>query len=408
MCYNAVTALKRGKKETNMYKVKTLNNISDSCLEILNEKDYEVSDSIKNPDAIFVRASDMHGYPFNKELKCIGRAGIGVNTIPLDECSEKGIAVFNTPGGNANGVKELFLFGISMAGRDIFNAMKWVYSYDDSEGPVEARMEKIKKQFAGPEYEGKTLGVIGTGNVGSAVANIALSLGMHVYGYDPYLSVDAAWHVSRHVNRVDNLDELLKRSDFITLHVPLKSDTRHLINRESIAKMKDGVRIINYARDAVVDEDAIIEALNSGKVAKYVADFPTRRLIETENVILTPHLGGTTYESEANCARMAAQEINEYLRYGNIRNSVNLPNVTLERSGKARICVIHKNLPGVLAQITAVLSDDGINIENMTNKSLGEYAYSLFDVNSDVDEHNTLRLNEVRGMIRVRVIQWEK
>jgi D-3-phosphoglycerate dehydrogenase len=350
----------------------------------------------------------MHGYPFNKELKCIGRAGIGVNTIPLDECSEKGIAVFNTPGGNANGVKELFLFGISMAGRDIFNAMKWVYSYDDSEGPVEARMEKIKKQFAGPEYEGKTLGVIGTGNVGSAVANIALSLGMHVYGYDPYLSVDAAWHVSRHVNRVDNLDELLKRSDFITLHVPLKSDTRHLINRESIAKMKDGVRIINYARDAVVDEDAIIEALNSGKVAKYVADFPTRRLIETENVILTPHLGGTTYESEANCARMAAQEINEYLRYGNIRNSVNLPNVTLERSGKARICVIHKNLPGVLAQITAVLSDDGINIENMTNKSLGEYAYSLFDVNSDVDEHNTLRLNEVRGMIRVRVIQWEK
>ena len=390
-----------------MYKVKTLNNISDSCLEILKPQEFTVGDDVKNPDAIFVRASDMHNYPFNKELKCIGRAGIGVNTIPLDECSEKGIVVFNTPGGNANGVKELFLFGISMAGRDIFNAMKWVYTYDDSEGPVEQRMEKIKKQFAGPEYEGKTLGVVGTGNVGSAVANIALSLGMKVLGYDPYLSVDAAWHVSRHVDRVDTLDELLRNSDFITLHVPLKADTRYMINADAISKMKDGVRIINYARDAVVEEDAIIDGLNSGKIAKFVSDFPTRRLIETENVILTPHLGGTTYESEANCARMAAQEINDYLRFGNIKNSVNLPTVILERSGKARICLIHKNLPGVLAAITAVLSEDGINIENMTNKSSGEYAYSLFDVNSEVDEHNIRELNEVRGMVRVRIIKWD-
>ncbi|MBR3349628.1 MAG: phosphoglycerate dehydrogenase [Solobacterium sp.] len=390
-----------------MYKVKTLNNISESCRDVLKEDDYVVGDDVARPDAIFVRASDMHGYPFNKELKCIGRAGIGVNTIPLDECSEKGIVVFNTPGGNANGVKELFLFAISMAGRDIFNAVKWVYSYDDSEGPIEKRMEKIKKQFAGPEYAGKTLGVIGTGNVGSAVANIALSLGMKVYGYDPYLSVDAAWRISRHVFRVDSLDDLLKHSDFITLHVPLKADTRHMINREAIAKMKNGVRIINYARDAVVDEDAIIEGLKSGKVAKFVSDFPTRRLIETENVILTPHLGGTTYESEANCARMAAMEIDDYLRYGNIKNSVNMPTVVLERSGKARICLIHKNIPGVLAAITAVLSEDGINVENMTNKSLGDYAYSLFDVNSEVDEHNVRELNEVRGMVRVRIIKWD-
>ncbi|MDO4414814.1 MAG: phosphoglycerate dehydrogenase [Erysipelotrichaceae bacterium] len=391
-----------------MYKVKTLNNISDSCKDVLTSADYIVGDDVQRPDAIFVRASDMHGYPFNKELKCIGRAGIGVNTIPLDECSEKGIVVFNTPGGNANGVKELFLFAMSMAGRDIFNAMKWVYTYDDSEGPVEARMEKIKKQFAGPEYAGKTLGVIGTGNVGSAVANIALSLGMKVYGYDPYLSVDAAWRISRHVFRVSSLDDLLKYSDFITLHVPLKGDTRHLINREAIAKMKNGVRIINYARDAVVDEDAIIEGLESGKVAKFVSDFPTRRLINTENVVLTPHLGGTTYESEANCARMAAMEIDDYLRYGNIKNSVNMPTVILERSGKARICLIHKNLPGVLAAITAVLSEDGINIENMTNKSLGDYAYSLFDVNSEVDEHNIRELNEVKGMVRVRIIKWDE
>lgn len=390
-----------------MYKVKTLNNISDSCKDVLTSADYIVGDDVQRPDAIFVRASDMHGYPFNKELKCIGRAGIGVNTIPLEECSEKGIVVFNTPGGNANGVKELFLFAMSMAGRDIFNAMKWVYTYDDSEGPVESRMEKIKKQFAGPEYAGKTLGVIGTGNVGSAVANIALSLGMKVYGYDPYLSVDAAWRISRHVFRVSSLDDLLKYSDFITLHVPLKADTRHLINREAIAKMKNGVRIINYARDAVVDEDAIIEGLESGKVAKFVSDFPTRRLINTENVVLTPHLGGTTYESEANCARMAAMEIDDYLRYGNIKNSVNMPTVVLERSGKARICLIHKNLPGVLAAITAVLSEDGINIENMTNKSLGDYAYSLFDVNSEVDEHNIRELNEVKGMVRVRIIKWD-
>ena len=396
------------RRQTIMYRVKTLNNISDSCREILHPDAYTVGDNVSFPDAIFVRASDMHGYPFNKELKCIGRAGIGVNTIPLAECSEKGIVVFNTPGGNANGVKELFLFGMSMASRDIFGALKWVYNYDDSEGPIEQRMEKIKKQFAGPEYAGKTLGVIGTGNVGSAVANIALSLGMKVYGYDPYLSVDAAWHVSRHVFRVDSLDDLLRYSDYITLHVPLKEDTRHMIDAKAIEKMKNGVRIINYARDAVVDEDAIIDGLKSGKIARFVSDFPTRRLIETENVVLTPHLGGTTYESESNCARMAAQEIDEYLRYGNIKNSVNMPAVVLERSGKARICLIHKNLPGVLAAITAVLSEDGINIENMTNKSFGEYAYSLFDVNSDVDENNVRELNEVRGMIRVRIIQWDK
>ena len=391
-----------------MYKVKTLNNISESCREIMNPKDYVVGDDIQRPDAIFVRASDMHSYQFNTELKCIGRAGIGVNTIPLKECSEKGIVVFNTPGGNANGVKELFLFGLSMAGRDIFSAMQWVYSYDDSEGPIEERMEKIKKQFAGPEYAGKTLGVIGTGNVGSAVANIALSLDMKVYGYDPYLSVDAAWKVSRHVFRVDNLDDLIRHSDYITLHVPLKEDTRHMINRDTIAKMKNGVRIINYARDAVVDDDAIIEGLNSGKIAKFVSDFPTRKLIETKNVILTPHLGGTTYESESNCARMAAQEIDEYLRYGNIRNSVNMPQVILERTGRARICLIHRNNPGLLAAITSVLSQDEINIENMTNKSMGEYAYSLFDVNSEIDEHNIRELNEIKGMIRVRVIKWEK
>ena len=388
-----------------MYKIRTLNNISDSCREILRSDEYIIGDNVSDPDAIFVRATDMHDYPFNPELLCIGRAGIGVNTIPYKECIEKGIAVFNTPGGNANGVKELFLFGLTMAGRDIFDAMKWVYTYDDSEGPVEERMEKIKKQFAGPEFAGKTLGVIGTGNVGSIVANAGLACDMKVYGYDPYLSVESAWKISRRVFRVNDLNDLLKYSDFITLHVPLKEDTYHMIDAEAIARMKNGVRIINYARADVVDEDAIIDALNSGKVARYVSDFPTRRLIETKNAILTPHLGGTTVEAESNCAMMAAREIDDYLRNGNVKNSVNLPDLTMERSGEARICLIHRNLPGILAAIMPVFAKDRINVENMTNKSRGDIAYSVFDVNSDVDETAVKELEDIEGMLRVRVLE---
>lgn len=388
-----------------MYRIRTLNNISPSCREILKEPYYEISDSEPNPDALFVRASDLHDYAFNPELKCIGRAGIGINTIPLDECTEKGIVVFNTPGGNANGVKELFVFALSMASRDIFDGMKWVYSYDGSEGPIEERMEKIKKQFAGPEYAGKVLGVIGTGNVGSLVANIALELNMEVLAYDPYLSVDAAWKISRHVQRVASLYELLKQCDYLTLHVPLNEETRGMINDKTIAVMKNGVRIINYARGPVVDEDAIIHALNTGKVARYVADFPTERLVHTKNVILTPHLGGTTIEAESNCARMAAMEIDEYLRNGNIRNSVNMPNVYLERSGKARICVIHRNVPGMLSRIMPVFAKDRINIENMSNKSVGAIAYSVFDINSAIDDTILQEISDLDDVIRVRGLE---
>lgn len=385
-----------------MYRIRTLNNISPSCHEILSAPDYELSDSEQNPDALFVRASDLHGYPFNPELKCIGRAGIGVNTIPLEECTSKGIVVFNTPGGNANGVKELFVFALGMASRDIFDGMKWVYSYDGSEGPIETRMEKIKKQFAGPEYAGKVLGVIGTGNVGSLVANIALDLNMEVLAYDPYLSVDAAWKVSRHVQRISSLDELLKQCDYLTLHVPLNEETRGLINDKTISVMKNGVRIINYARGEVVDEDAIIRALESGKVARYVADFPTERLVHTKNVILTPHLGGTTIEAESNCAKMAAKEMDDYLRNGNIRNSVNMPNVYLERNGESRVCVIHKNVPGMLTKIMTVFSRDQINIENMSNKSRGEIAYSVFDVNAKISKEILHEITEIDNVIRVR------
>ncbi len=387
-----------------MFKVKTLNHISPSCKEIMTPDSYEIADDMANPDAIFVRATDMHNYEFNPALRCIARAGIGVNSIPLKRCSEAGIVVFNTPGGNANAVKELFLFALSMASRDLMGGMRWIYNYDNPDLPVEVAMEKIKKQFAGPEYYRKTLGVIGTGNVGSLVANIALDLGMKVYAYDPYLSVNAAWRVSRHVQRVENLDTLLKNCDYITIHTPLTDETRNMINAERISKMKDGVRIINYARGEVVDQDAIIDALHSGKVARFVADFPTARLCKEPNAILTPHLGGTTIEAEANCALMAAEEMDDYLRNGNIKNSVNMPDISMDRSGIARICIIHRNLPGMLTTLLPIFAKDQVNIENMTNKSRGEYAYSVFDINTAVDETVVNELQTIEGVLRVRVI----
>ena len=387
-----------------MYKVKTLNHVSPVCMNVMTPDSYEISDTMADPDAIFVRATDMHNYEFNPALRCIARAGIGVNSIPLQRCSEAGIVVFNTPGGNANAVKELFLFGLGMASRNLMGGMRWVYNYDDPDVPVEVAMEKIKKQFAGPEYYKKSIGVIGTGNVGSLVANIALDLGMKVYAYDPYLSVNAAWRVSSHVERVNNLDTLLKNSDFITLHTPLTDETRSMINAEKIAKMKDGVRIINYARGEVVDEDAIIDALHSGKVARFVADFPTARLVKEPNAILTPHLGGTTVEAEANCALMAAEEMDDYLRNGNIKNSVNMPDLVLDRTGIVRICIIHRNLPGMLTTLLPIFAKDQVNIENMTNKSRGEYAYSVFDLNTQVDEKVVEELKAVEGVLRVRVL----
>ncbi len=387
-----------------MFKVKTLNHISPVCMQVMTPERYEISDTMEDPDAIFVRATNMHNYEFNPSLRCIARAGIGVNSIPLQRCSEAGIVVFNTPGGNANAVKELFLFGLGMASRDLMAGMRWVYNYNDPDVPVEVAMEKIKKQFAGPEYYRKTIGVIGTGNVGSLVANIALDLGMKVYGYDPYLSVNAAWRVSRHVERVDSLDTLLKNCDYITLHTPLTDETRGMINAARIAKMKDGVRIINYARGEVVDEDAIIDALHSGKVARFVADFPTARLIQEPNAILTPHLGGTTVEAEANCALMAAEEMDDYLYNGNIKNSVNLPDLHLDRTGITRICIIHRNLPGMLTTLLPIFAKDQVNIENMTNKSRGEYAYSVFDLNTEVEQHVVNELKAVEGVLRVRVL----
>jgi D-3-phosphoglycerate dehydrogenase len=386
------------------YKVKTLNHISPACQEVLVPERYEMADDMQSPDAIFVRATNMLDYEFNPELKCIARAGIGVNTIPLERCSESGIVVFNSPGANANGVKELFLFGMSMASRDILGGMNWVYNYHDDKVPVDVAMEQVKKQFVGPEYYTKCLGVIGMGNVGRLVANIGIDLGMKVCGYDPYLSVDAAWKISRHVERLPDLDSLLRRCDYITIHTPLTDETRDMINAAAIEKMKDGVRIINYARGEVVNEDDILAALERGKVARFVTDFPTPRNVKVKNVVATPHLGGTTIESEANCAVMAAQEMDDYLRNGNIRNSVNMPTLVLERSGKVRICVIHRNLPGMLTTIMPIFARDGVNIENMTNKSAGAYAYSVFDVNSDISQEVGEKIRKVEGVLRVRVL----
>lgn len=387
-----------------MFKVKTLNHISPACKDILTADRYQLSDDMASPDAIFVRATDMHSYLFNPELLCIARAGIGVNSIPLEECTERGIVVFNSPGANANGVKELFVFALTMASRDVLGAMQWVYGYHDPQIPVQVAMEKVKKQFAGPEYWGKTLGVVGMGNVGGMAANIAVKLGMEVLGYDPYLSVDAAWKISRSVRRVADLDELLRSCDYLTLHVPLTGETRGMIDAAAIAKMKDGVRIINYARGEVVDEPAILAAVKSGKVARFVTDFPTAENVQVPGVVATPHLGGTTIESEANCAVMAAREMDDYLTTGNIKNSVNLPTVVLERTGTARICIIHRNIPGMLTTIMPIFAKDQVNIENMMNKSAGAYAYSIFDVNSAIPPAVADELRAVEGVLRVRVI----
>ncbi len=387
-----------------MYKVKTLNHISPVAQQVLTTEDYEMGDNLDSPDAIFVRATNMQDYTFNPELTCIARAGIGVNTIPLERCSENGIVVFNSPGANANGVKELFVLALGMASRDVLGGMLWTYNYDDPNVPVDVAMESVKKQFAGPEYAGKSLGVIGMGNVGSLVANIATKLNMEVYGYDPYLSVDAAWKISRSVQRVKDVDYLYRHCDYITIHTPLTSETRDMLNADSIGKMKDGVRIINYARGEVINEDDILAAVESGKVARYVTDFPTPRNVKVKNVILTPHLGGTTIESEANCAIMAAQEMDDYLRNGNIRNSVNMPSLVMERTGEVRICIIHRNLPGMLTTIMPIFAKDNVNIENMTNKSSGSYAYSVFDVNHAIPDSVVNELYAVAGVLRVRVL----
>ena len=388
-----------------MYRIKTLNKISSAGLDQLDKSRFQVGNDVENEDGILVRSAAMHDYVFPDALRAIARAGAGTNNIPIDRCSENGIVVFNTPGANANAVKELVIAALLIASRDILGGAEWVLEQAHTPNvDLAAAVEKGKSAFVGPELYRKTLGVIGLGAIGALVCNIALDLGMDVYGYDPFLSVDAALRLDRHVHVVKNVDELYKVSDYITIHVPYTNDTKDFINAEAISKMKGQVRVLNLARGGLVNDDDMIAALESGRVAKYVTDFPNDKIALVHNVIALPHLGASTPESEENCARMAADQLKDYLINGNIKNSVNLPNVHQDWSGISRVCLIHKNIPAMLTKITTILSDEGVNVENLTNKSKKDYAYTMVDLNSRIKDAVADELRAIPGMIRVRVI----
>ena len=387
-----------------MFRIKTMNKIAQVGLNQF-PADYQVGDSVEGEEGILVRSAKLHDYPFPDTLWGIARAGAGTNNIPVAECAQKGIVVFNTPGANANGVKELVLAALLMASRDLVGGVEWVKAQAvNHDTDVAAAVEKGKSAFVGPELYRKTLGVIGLGAIGALVANAALSLGMEVYGYDPFLSVDTALRLDRHVHVVKDVAELYRVSDYVTIHVPYTPDTRHTINADIIAQMKDGVRVVNLARGELVDDAAMMAALERGKVARYVTDFPNNTITLAPNVVPIPHLGASTPESEDNCAIMAAQQLRDFLENGNIKNSVNFPNVEMERSGVQRLCIIHRNIPAMLANITAQLSGNGVNVENMTNKSRGDFAYTLVDVGSAVEESVIDDIRAIDGIIRVRVI----
>lgn len=387
-----------------MYQVKLFNKISKVGLERLDPEKYTCSEDAEQYDAVLVRSAKLHDTQFPQSLKCIARAGAGVNNIPLERCAEEGIVVFNTPGANANAVKELVICGLMLASRDIVGGIEWTKSLAGTPdiGPA---AEKGKSKFAGPEISGKRLGVIGLGAIGVQVANAAIGLDMEVWGYDPYLSVDGALRLSRSVKHITDVNEIFANCDYITVHVPLTPDTKHLIDADAIGKMKDGVRIINIARGELVDEDAMAAALSSGKVARYVSDFATDAMLAQKNAVIMPHLGASTPESEDNCAKMAAQEVREFLEMGTIRNSVNFPNLKVPYEGGHRLCLIHKNVPNMIAQITSTLSAQGMNIENMGNRSRGDYAYTIVDVNEAPNDSVLQAIRGVDGMIRVRAIE---
>ena len=385
-------------------KVRLMNKISQEGLKRLPADRYEVGEDLDHADAIMVRSASLHDAEFEPELKCIARAGAGVNNIPLDRCSEQGIVVFNTPGGNSNAVKELTIAGLLLASRKIVKGIEWVKTLDP-EGIAKA-VEKGKSQFAGPEIAGKKLGVIGLGAIGVQVANAAAALGMDVYGYDPYISVRAAWTLKARIHHISELKAIFEECDYITLHLPLMDSTRGMLNEEAFAQMKDDVRIVNFARDALVDDDAMAAAIAQGKVAAYVTDFASPKLIALDQVIITPHLGASTPESEDNCARMAANEIRDYLEWGNIRNSVNMPELALNPSARNRICIINRNVPNMVAKIASKLGECGINIENMANKARGNHAYTIVETNDTIDQAAIEEIRRSEGIIRVRVIHF--
>ncbi len=365
-----------------MINIQKLNSISPVYQGILPEGEYNVAYEVENPDAIMVRSASMHDMDINDNLLCVGRAGAGVNNIPLDKMAEHGVVVFNSPGANANAVKELVLAGLLLASRKISDGIQWCKGLTPGEQTIEKQVEAGKKQFVGPELAGKTLGVIGLGAIGLQVANAGVSLGMEVLGYDPYISVDNAWRLSRSVRHAMSLDEILENSDYVTLHVPLTDDNKGLIDAQAISRMKNSAALLNFARGPLVNVEDVKEALEQGQLRVYVTDFPEQALIGARNVILTPHLGASTPESEDNCVRMVAKQMNDYIKYGSIVNSVNYPNCALGRPTMPRISILHKNVPNVLGAITQVLSGEGLNIENMVNQSRGAYAYTVLDVDA--------------------------
>ena len=386
-----------------MYNIKLLNKISNVGLAKFDTKEFAYSDDMENPDAIMVRSASMHDMEMPESLLAIARAGAGTNNIPVADCANKGIVVFNTPGANANAVKELVVLGMLLSSRNVTKAIDWCRTIKDEGDNVGKTVEKGKSAFAGPELKGKTLGVIGLGAIGRLVAEVAVDLGMDVIGYDPYLPEDAVLKKGITVN--NNLDEIFPVADYITVHVPLTPDTKHMINRESIEKMKDTVRIMNFARGDLADSDAVIEALDEGKMACYVTDFPDAKLIGVDGVIAIPHLGASTPESEENCAAMGAQELIDYLVDGNIKNSVNMPPVFMPRTGVARVTIIHKNQPNMIATITDTFSKDGVNIASFEDKSRGDIAYSIIECDSDVTDAAAKEIEAIDGVIRVRVIK---
>ena len=387
-----------------MFQYKCLNPISQTGLGLFGEE-YKQTEDMNNADAVLVRSAKMHDMELPENVKVIARAGAGVNNIPVDACAEKGIVVFNTPGANANGVKELVLAGMLLASRDIVGAIEWVAHEEDKEH-IDKLAEKQKKQFAGCEISGKKLGIIGLGAIGAMVANSATHLGMEVYGYDPFISIDAAWNLSRTIKHSKSLDEIYSQCDYITIHVPLTDNTRKMIDREAFTKMKDGVVLLNFARDLLVDEEALIEALDSGKVKKYVTDFANPLVAGRPGILVTPHLGASTEESEENCAVMAVKEVRDFLENGNIKNSVNFPNCDMGTCvAVGRVTIAHKNIPNMISQFTKILGSEGLNIADMTNKSRGSYAYTIIDLESAASKEALDELRAIEGVSKVRVIK---
>lgn len=385
-----------------MHKVIKLNAISAAAAPEFGS-DYVFGD-FSDPEAILLRSFNMHDYAIPESTLCVGRAGAGVNNIPIDACSQRGVVVFNTPGANANAVKELVICGLFLAGRKIADGIAWAKTLEGKGADVGKTVEKGKGAFVGSEIKGKTLGVIGLGAIGAMVANAAIGLGMKVLGYDPYISVDAAWNLNSGIKKETDVNEIFKKSDFISLHVPLNDGTRATVNKDTIAIMKDGAAILNFARGELADENAVIEALKSGKLTRYVTDFPTDALLTTENVVAIPHLGASTPEAEDNCAVMVARQVVDFIENGNITNSVNMPNCALPRQGKSRVTVFHRNVKNMLGSITSIIGGEGVNISNMLSRAKGDFAYLMLDLDEELSTDALARISELNDVIRVRAL----